>query len=149
MFLLNNVRDRDYKGLYPDENKVIFDISQKQLSNAKNASWNDIKQGDIVCVVTSSRKISTFFQVTSKFGLKDDDSESGEIFLLTGEVIAKLEREVNMKVLLDRLNVEHKYLPSNKFSVGLNVACLGNAFNSVLVRTRNGNIPLGSMAEQS
>jgi hypothetical protein len=149
MFLLNNIHDRNYKKFYPDANKVIFDISQKQLSNVKNSPWNDIKQGDIVCVVKGSRKISTFYQVTSKFGLKDNDPEYGETFLLTGEVIAKLENEINMETLLNRLNVEHKYLPDNKFSIGFNVACLSNCFDSVLVKTRSGSVPLGALIEKA
>jgi hypothetical protein len=149
MFILNNIHDRDYKGFYPDVNKVIFDISQKQLSNVKNAPWNDIKKGDIVCVVTSSRKISTFYQVTSKFGLKDNDPEYGETFLLTGEVIAKLEKEINMETLLNRLNVEHEYLPDNKFSNGFNVACLSNAFDSVLVKTGSGSVQFGALIENA
>jgi hypothetical protein len=145
MFILNNIYDRDYRKHYPNEGKVIFDLSEKQISNAKNSAWAVIEKGDIVCVVKSSRNISTFFQVTSKFGLKDNDAEYGETFLLTGEVIAKLEKNINMETLLNQFNIDHKYLPNNKFSIGFNVACLKNSLDSLLLKSSQGKITLGSI----
>ncbi len=66
MYLLNNIHDRDYRKEYPDIRNVIFDISEKQLKSPKNNDWNNLLEGEIVCVVKSSRKISIFFIVESK-----------------------------------------------------------------------------------
>ena len=93
MYIFNNIHDRDYKSEYPEETKVIFDISEKQIGNAKNSDWSSLTSGDIACVVTSSRKISTFFKVTEIKGLGDSHPTDGETFILRGEVVAKLPKE--------------------------------------------------------
>lgn len=150
MFLLNNTHDRNYKKCYPTESDVVFDISAKQLNCAKNAAWHQLQAGSIVCVVTSTRKVSTFCKVTAIKGLgdsgADDNSDSksrqgtdcGEMFLLYGVVIAKLMPESNMGLLLSKYSVEHQYLPNHKFSIGFNVADLGTAFDPLKVKTRLG-----------
>lgn len=142
MFILNNINDIDYKKYYPNLNNVRFDISEKQLSSKKNIEWNEIKIGDIVCVVKSSRKINTFIKVTNKYGLGDNDLEFGESFVLIGDVVAKLEPAQDMQLLLNKYKVEHKYLPNNNFSIGFNVANLKQALDSLLVTTRRGQVTL-------
>jgi hypothetical protein len=145
MFLLNNIHNRNYKKCYPTESDVIFDISEKQLGNVKNAAWNELRKGSIVCVVTSTRKISTFFKVTEIKGLGDNDPDCGETFILLGVVIAKLMPESNMGLLLSKFSVKHQYLTNNKFSIGSNVAELGSVLDSLEVKTRSGIKNVGEL----
>jgi hypothetical protein len=147
MFILNNINDRDYRNDYPTISNVIFDISEKQLGNQKNAAWNDISEGSIVCVVKSSRKISTFFKIKSKFSLGYDDPEYGETHVLTGEVIAKLERGSDMEAFLNLHKVSHQYLPGNKFSIGFNVADIGHSIDSVSVISGAGQSTIGQLTK--
>ncbi len=138
MYIFNNIHDRDYKSEYPEETKVIFDISEKQIGNAKNSDWSSLTSGDIACVVTSSRKISTFFKVTEIKGLGDSHPTDGETFILRGEVVAKLPKEDDMQKILTKFKVQHKYLPKNQFSIGFNVANLGRLLDGLGVKTREG-----------
>lgn len=140
MYILNNIHDRNYRSIYKEIENVIFDISEKQISNTKNSAWNEISVGSIVCVVRSSRKISTFFRVKSKYGIGDTDPDYGETYVLTGEVIAKLTKEADMTTLLNKYDVTHPYLPDNKFSIGFNVANLGNSLDKLAVGVKGGSI---------
>ena len=145
MYILNNIYDRNYKKEYPDFDNVIFDISEKQLNNAKNKDWKDISKGNIVCVVKSSRKISTFFLVESIKATGIISSENGEAHVITGRVIAKLKKEEGMSSLLNKHNVVHPYLPKNKFGIGLNVANIGNSLDSLSVHVSGGISNLGEV----
>lgn len=145
MFLLSNIHNKNYKKCYPTESDVIFDISEKQRGNIKNAAWNELREGSIVCVVTGTKKVSTFCKVTGIRGLGDNDSDGGETFLLFGVVIAKLMPESNMGLMLSKFSVKHQYLPNNKFSVGFNVADLGTALDTLQVRTRRGSESVGNL----
>ncbi len=145
MFIFNNIHDRNYKKIYESENKVIFDITEKQINNAKNGEWNEMAVGDIACVVGSSRKVSTFYVITEIKGLGDNDDEYGETFLLRGEVIAKPLKDQEMTTLLQKHGVEHKYLPNNQFSNGFNVGNLRDALGSLEVQTRGGIVSLSSL----
>lgn len=147
MFLLNNIHDKNYKKCYPTESDVIFDISEKQLGSAKNAAWNELKEGSIVCVVTSTRRVSTFCRVTAIKSVEEIDSDGGEMFALFGVVIAKLMPESNMGLLLSKFSVKHQYLPSNKFSVGFHVADLGTALDPLKVKTRSGTKTISELKE--
>src|SRR5207244_3367405 len=89
MFLLNNIHDRDYAAIYPDIGNVVFDISDAQLKSTKNRDWYDIGNGSIVCVVNSSRKISTFYRIDANIRTEMTD-ESGNQHVVTGSVVAKL-----------------------------------------------------------
>ncbi|MDX2321015.1 MAG: hypothetical protein QNK26_10525 [Moritella sp.] len=149
MFLLNNIHNRNYKKCYPTESDVIFDISEKQLGNVKNTAWKELREGSIVCVVTSTRKVSTFCKVTAIKGLGDKDPDSGETFLLFGVVIAKLMPESNMGLLLSKFSVKHQYLPNNKFSIGFNVAELGSALDPLEVKTRRGIKSISELKENA
>jgi len=140
MFILNNIHDRKYRGIYPEIKNVIFDISEKQIKNKKNSAWLELLSGHIVCVVTSSRKISTLFRVSGVEGLGDHDEEGGETFVLKGMVVGKLNKEQKMESLLNQFKVEHHYLPNNKFSIGFNVANLGNALDPLSIKTKNGEM---------
>ena len=75
--------------------------------------------------------------------------ESGHQHVITGSVIAKLPEETGMTALLNRYRVSHPYLPSNKFSVGFNVADLGNALDALPVKGRKGLVPLGELARNT
>jgi len=145
MFLLSNIHNKNYKKCYPTESDVIFDISEKQRGNIKNAAWNELREGSIVCVVTGTKKVSTFCKVTGIKGLGDSDSDGGETFLLFGVVIAKLIPESNMGLMLSKFSIKHQYLPNNKFSVGFNVADLGSALDTLQVRTRHGSESVGNL----
>ncbi|QUM81754.1 MULTISPECIES: hypothetical protein [unclassified Moritella] len=138
MFLLNNIHNKNYKKCYPTESDVIFDISEKQLGNVKNAAWKELREGSIVCVVTSTKKVSTFCKVTAIKGLGDNDPDCGETFLLFGVVIAKLMPESNMGLLLSKFSVKHQYLTNSKFSIGSNVVELGTVLDTLEVKTRRG-----------
>jgi hypothetical protein len=83
MFLLNNIYDRAYSKLYPEIPRVVFDISDEQLKNVKNQPWRDIQPGSIVCVVNSSRKVSTFHRIEAVLKAKPV-SEEPEQHLITG-----------------------------------------------------------------
>lgn len=145
MFLLCNVHDRDYRSVYPDISSVIFDISDAQLSNAKNGAWGAIEPGAIVCVVTSSRKVSTFYRVEAKRKTEVKDEAGSLQHVITGPVIGKLPQDQDMTHLLNKHNVVNPYLPGNKFSIGFNVADLGNALDSVELNTNNGRRTIGEL----
>jgi len=146
MFLLNNIRDRDYRKDYPNINNVIFDISEKQLSNEKNSDWYKLKKGSIACVVKSTRKVATFFVVESviKTGINDDSL--GELNVVTGRVVAKLSPSKDMTGLLNSYKVSHIYLPNNKFSIGFNIASIGDGLNNLSVKAKTGNTTIGLLS---
>lgn len=149
MFILNNIHDRSYQDVYPEINDVIFDISEKQLSNIKNSSWNEISKGSIVCVVKNTRKLSTIFRVISKYSLNDSDPQYGESHVLIGEAVAKLEKDTDMEILFNKYNIENKYLPNNQFSIGFNVANLGSSLDQVLVKTKKGSSNIAQLKENA
>ena len=78
MFLLSNINDRRYSEVYIGLRNVAFDMSEIQLRNAKNRDWNEINPGSIVCVVNSTRKISTFrrIELLTKRGLMPKAAEA-------------------------------------------------------------------------
>lgn len=64
MFLLNNLHGRDHKKIFPANNgqsPAIFDLSEKQITNAINSDWQDLKAGDIVAIIANSKKLSSFY----------------------------------------------------------------------------------------
>ena len=145
MFLLNNIRDRRYRPEYPDHVGVFFDISDAQLANAKNSAWNEIKPGDIACVIRSSRTFDTFYRVEQK--LKTDKvDEDGAAHVLIGSVIAKMVDSTGMQILLKKFSVKHPLLPKSQFIVGFNIANLGTALDALEVKTRDGNVTIGELA---
>lgn len=145
MFLLCNVHDRDYRAVYLDIPSEIFDISDTQLSNVKNAAWATIGPGAIVCVVTSSRRISTFYRVEARFKTEVKDEAGNFQYVITGSVVGKLPHDQDMTLLLNKHNVANPYLPGNKFSIGFNVADLGNALDSVELNTNAGRRTVGEL----
>jgi hypothetical protein len=144
MFLLNNIHDRPYSRIYPQIKEVVFDISENQLKNVKNSDWHKITKGSIVCIVNSSRKISTFYLIEANTKT-DVVDESGNQHVITGVVIAKLQEDKGMTALLNEYRVKHAYLPGNKFSVGFNVADLGDALDALALKTKKGNTTLGEL----
>ena len=145
MFILNNSNDRNYRKLYPDLKNIVFDISDKQLNNAKNAIWKDISEGDIVCVVTSTKKVSTFFVIDSNVPSGCTDGDSGETYIVTGHIVAKTKYEEDMTTLFNRHEVSHVNLPKNKFSVGVVVADVGESLDQVPVKTSSGATTVGEI----
>lgn len=138
MFLLCNVHDRNYRAIYPNIPNVIFDISDAQLSKIKNDAWHAIEPGTIVCVVKSSRRISSFFRVEAKRKTEVKAEGGGFRHVITGTVIGKLPQDQDMTFFLNKNKVTSQYLPANKFSIGFNVANLGDALDSVELITDNG-----------
>lgn len=149
MFLLNNIHDRDYRKVYPDISGVIFDMSDSQKANAKNSAWHQIKPGSIVCVVRSSRKISTIFRVSSIRKMEVTDDAGGYEHVLIGSVIGKLPSDIDMTRLLNMYQVSHPYLPENKLSNGFNVANLGDALSQLEIRIKNGTCNLYELEPSS
>jgi len=137
MFLLSNIHGRNHREIYQHldgEGTPIFDISQKQLGLPVNADWCQLKAGDLVCVVSSSHKMSTVYLVGS-VEAADHNEEQGDIFVVKGEVVAKFPQERAYTQTLDRYGVVHARLKNNKFSVGFNVANLGDQLDEAEVRT--------------
>lgn len=145
MYILNNINDRQYRKEHPGISNVVFDISEKQLKSSKNNDWNAITAGSIVCVVKSSRKISTFFVVESNTRAETADQEQGVAYVITGRVIAKLVNDENMTTLLNRHGVTHPHLPKNKFGVGLCVANIGDGLDNLSVKIAGGVANLGEV----
>ena len=146
MYILNNIHNRNYNKEYQDINNVIFDISEKQLTNVKNKDWNDISKGNVVCIVKSSKKISTFFVVDSNIATGIVSPEDGETYVLTGHVIAKLQYDESIFSLFNKHGVSHPYLPNNKFSIGCIVANIGNSLDNLSVKIFSGVATLGDVA---
>jgi hypothetical protein len=145
MFLLCNVHDRDYRAVYPGIPDVIFDISDSQLGNIKNDAWGAIEPGAIVCVVKSSRRVSTFFRVEAKHKTVVRDESGSLQHVITGPVVGKLPQDQDMTFWLNKHNATSQYLPANKFSIGFNVANLGSALDSVELVTSTGRRTIGEL----
>ena len=117
MFLLSNIHDRRYATIYPELKNVVFDISDAQLSNSQNKDWHDIGNGSIVCVVNGTRMISTFYRIEEN--LKTDIvDENGHQHVIRGSVVAKLNKDEEMRRFLNNAGVKHPCLPRNMFGTG-------------------------------
>lgn len=147
MFLLNNIYDRPYGKIYPDIENVVFDVSDSQLANAKNQAWKAICSGSVVCVVNSSRRMSTIFRIDGNRRTDVMDSD-GYQHVITGAVFAKIPGDPDMTFLLNRYKVIHPYLPRNKFSVGFNVADLGTALDELMVEHKRTKVRLAELAKR-
>ena len=145
MFLLNNIHDRPCRDLYPDIGHVVFDISDQQLHNGKNQDWHKLGGGSIACVVTSTRRISTFYLIAERLATEVVDPVAGRRHVVTGKVVAKLDQAADMAWLLKRHGAGHPLLRGGKFSNGFNVADLGDALDSLLLATRGGPATLGEI----
>lgn len=145
MFILSNIYDKKHRKEYPDIEDIIFDITKKQLDNKKNEDWFKIKKGSIVCIVGSSRKISTIYKVVQVLETKYIFEGRGSVFALTGHVFAKAEKELPIENVLNKRGFEHPYLPNNKFSSGFNVLDIGDTLNDLRVKTRSGLNVLGDL----
>ena len=148
MFLINNMNDRDHRNIYPadaGESPAIFDLSEKQIASAVNEDWQDLKPGDIVTIITSSKKLSSFYVVKEILdsGVEDED---GKAYIIRGDLIAKSVDEMDFTYILNQHGVSHKRLPDNKFSIGFNIANLGNQLDELPVKTRNGLMKLKDLA---
>lgn len=144
MFLLNNIYDRPYRKIYPDIGNVVFDVTDSQIANAKNRDWMLIRSGSIVCVVNSSRKMSTIFCIDDNRRTDVMDSD-GYQHVITGAVVAKIPGDPDMTFLLNKYKVSHPYLPGNKFSIGFNVADLGAALDELVVEYKRARIRLDDL----
>lgn len=145
MFLLSNIHDRDYAKIYTNIENVLFDISDSQLKNTKNAAWYAIEPGDLVCVVRGTRNISTFCRVEGKRRTDISDGEGGFHHVIVGRVVGKLKDDMDMTYVLNKFSVSSPYLPNNKFSIGFNMTDLGNALSELQIRTKDGEVALGTL----
>ena len=146
MFLLNNTHDRSYATIYPELKNVVFDISDAQLNNARNKDWHAIANGSIVCVVNSTRMISTFYRIEENMKT-DVVDENGNQHVIRGSVVAKLNKDEEMRRFLKNAGVKHSSLPRNSFSFGTHVANLGDALDSLVLRTKKGSKSLGELKQ--
>jgi hypothetical protein len=144
MFLLNNIHDRSYATIYPDLKNVVFDISDAQLGNAKNKDWQDIGKDSIVCVVNGTRMISTFYRVEENIKTEVVD-ENGHQHVIRGTVIAKLPKDEEIRKFLNNAGVKHPSLPRSMFGIGINIANLNDALDSLIVKTKKGVASLGDL----
>jgi hypothetical protein len=138
MFLLNNIHDRRYAEIYQGTRHVAFDLSESQIQHAKNGDWANIAKGSIVCVVNSTRKISTFCRVDEKRASGVVDESGTILYVIIGSVIGRLPDDIDMTTLLNKYDISHRYLPQNVFSIGFNVASLGEALDDLSLKTKNG-----------
>ena len=150
MFLLNNIHNRNYKSIYPNVQNVIFDLSDDQLRNKKNSGWKRIHEGAIVCVIkrlenSESTKISKFYRVERKFKTDVPDENGSLQHVIVGPVVAKLDPGRDMTAVLNEFGVSNKYLPSNKFSIGFNVADLGDQLAVLRVTAGNRETTIGEL----
>lgn len=144
MFLLSNIHNRSYATIYPDLKNVVFDISDSQLSHAKNKAWHDIGVGSIVCVVNGTRMISTFYRIEEN--LKTDViDENGHQHVIRGSVVAKLPKDEEMRRFLTNAGIKHPSLPRNMFSSGSSIANLNDALDSIVIKTKKGAASLGDL----
>ena len=147
MFLINNMHDRDHRHIYPTDagqSPAIFDMSEKQIASAVNEDWKDLKPGDIVTIITSSKKLSSFSVVKEMLdsGMEDED---GKAYIIRGDLIAKSVDEMDFTYILNQHGVSHTRLPDNKFSIGFNIANLGNQLDELPVKTRDAQVKLGDL----
>jgi hypothetical protein len=138
LFILNNIRGRDHKKIYgraEGQALAIFDISEKQINSAINSDWKEMKPGDLVCVIESSYKMSTIYKISS-IEQVGEDKEEGKIFLVRGEIVAKLPDESEYTQTLNKNNVKHERLKNNTFCIGFNIANLKTQMDSAEVKTK-------------
>ncbi|MGS0498289.1 hypothetical protein ACU8V4_14205 [Pseudoalteromonas mariniglutinosa] len=146
MFILNNKDNRDYKGIFTDVEGVVFDLSEKQISNKVNSDWLEISEGDLACVISASRKMSTIYKVSSPIEYGEIKGEKGGVlYVITGKVVAKVPGEPEMTPLLNKFNALHKRLPGNQYSNGFNVANLGSQLDALQVKSRAGLVSLAEL----
>ncbi|MEI8704355.1 hypothetical protein [Pseudoalteromonas sp. B62] len=145
MFILNNIHDRKYKKVFSNYENVIFDLSLTQINNANNVDWGNIKEGDLACVVTSSRKVSTIYKVLDIVHCGEIEGEDGDLYVLRGEVAAKFESQLDMTRLLNKFDVVHPKLPANKFSIGFNVANLEHQLDLLQVQVGQVKVSLSEL----
>ncbi|MGO2331651.1 MAG: hypothetical protein ACTH59_08490 [Pseudoalteromonas nigrifaciens] len=145
MFIFNNIHDRKYKKVFSNYENVIFDLSLTQINNVNNVDWGNIKEGDLACVVTSSRKISTIYRVLDIVHCGEIEGEEGDLYVLRGKVVAKFESQLDMTGLLNKFNVVHPKLPANKFSIGFNVANLEHQLDLLQVQVGQVKVSLSEM----
>lgn len=138
MYLLSNIQDRNYWEEYPNTEGIIFDISDKELKNRKHRDWLSIEQGSIVCVILSSKKVSTFYRVTEVIETEKEDDENGRFHALTGDVVAKFDDRDDVTQLLNKMDVKHANLPKNKIGVSFKIADLGSGLDDLDVKTAGG-----------
>ena len=146
MFILNNKDNRDYKRIFTEVKGVIFDLSKKQISNKVNSDWLDISDGDLVCVISASRRMSTIYKVSPPMEYGEIDGEKGGVlYVITGKVVAKIPGEPEMTPLLNKFNAVHERLPRNQYSIGFNVANLGSQLDTLQVKSRTGLVSLADL----
>lgn len=145
MFIFNNIHDRKYKKVFSNYENVIFDLSLTQINNVNNVDWGNIKEGDLACVVTSSRKISTIYRVLDIVHCGEIEGEEGDLYVLRGKVVAKFESQLDMTGLLNKFNVVHPKLPANKFSIGFNVANLEHQLDLLQVQVGQVKVSLSEL----
>lgn len=138
MYILSNIDDRNYWEFYPGRDGIIFDITAKQLKNKKNQGWLTIKEGSVVCVIQSTRKVSTFYRVTGVIESDCADSTDELGYALMGEVIAKSDDREDITRLLNKYQVSHKSLTKNKIGVGFKVADIGDGLDDLVVKVAGG-----------
>lgn len=138
MHILNNSSDQNYWESYPNIENVIFDISEEQLKNKKNKDWFTIQEGSLVCVILSSKKVSTFYRVDSIIET-DLDNVDGVSYALIGEVVAKSDDREDVTRLFNKYNIVHECLPKNKIGVAFNVADIANGLDKLLVKVADGS----------
>lgn len=146
MFILNNIHGREHQKIYGKaggESLAIFDITEKQINHAKNAEWNEMNVGDLVCIISSSYNMSTIYQIDSIDSF-EGDKEYGKTFLLRGHVVAKFPEQLDYTETLSKYHVKHKYLNNYQFTTGFNVANLGAQLDSVVIKS---NMPANTLGE--
>ena len=145
MFILNNIRDRKYKTLYKSRSssEPVFDMSSDQIKSKKNEDWHQLGTGDLISVITSSRNLSLIYQVSSveqatREDALDPEVEGQHVVWATPVARFKHSRSSSSESMLNKYGVRHARLPSNKFSVGFNIANLQNQLDQAEIKGAKG-----------
>lgn len=138
MHILSNIQDKNYWEFYPENEGVFFDISAKQLKNKKNLDWQTIKEGSLVCVIMSSRKVSTIYRVSEIIASDQADESDEQGYALVGEVVAKSDDREDVTRLLNKYQISHSSIPKNKIGIGFKVADLAEGLDALVVKVADG-----------
>ena len=147
MFLLNNIRGRNHREIYEtssEQSAPIFDMTEKQINLSVNTDWNQIREDDLVCIVSSTQKMNTVYKI-DLIERVEQNQEDGNIFVVRGHVVAKFPDELRYTGMLNKYGVEHEKLKKNKFSIGFNVANLGDQMDSALIKSKHDAETLGEL----
>jgi hypothetical protein len=149
MFIFNNIAGKEYQKIYvrnEEQLPVIFDIFDWKLKREVNSQWNEIKVGDLACIVSSSSNMSRIYKIASIESVKKNE-DNEKCLLFRGQVIAQIPEVYRYTLTLNKYGVKHEKLKNNRLPIGFAVANLGSQMDSVKVKTQLVAETLGELKE--